>query len=831
MARSVVLGVLIACAGCTMPRGPLPTMILSKFAAKADLVVRTGPMSTYRVSYLVGAQWNAVSGTLLKDGKTIATASGVATTDASTHARSASLSFSGLAPGAGYSLQLSFSLTRPGESPLAEGTSTKDNLTLAAGDNQVELDAQPQVMPSFSPGAPLGAYVESMPANGTQGMINSVVDVVAGIHNDYFYIDDGAVHHIYYDATGAMTTATIAGASGPLGMGNVDGPGALARFNNPTKLLVARDGSVYVSDNDNYEIRKISFDAQGAANVTTVIGTGASGFQDGPPASAQLAYPAQMAFDPNGNIVFADTSNNAIRLLTLTGPGAPSLTTIAGSTYGHRDGPASQALFWAPEAVAVDKAGRIFVGESGKPDVRMLTPSSGSYVVSTLAGTGGYGETDGPGSSATFNGIGSLVVDASGDLMLFDRRVRKVVIDQNGAATVTTLAGQGSVADADVPAANATLSPLATLALDTDGSLLIGDGPVIQRLTDPGAADSMLVRIVGTYPVDPRFTYPRPTPADGHLDQSDFAPAGLACDASGSVYAIEGDTDYMAEFSGGKPTAAIQHLTPAAPEFNNDNDEYPKIYERSSLVTRDGLTFYYAHPDSGCIRRITRSSLDSASTTVTFVAGTPGTWDGLRDGPGSVALFYAPSALTYGPNGALYCGDNMTVRRLDFDDAGNATVTTLAGTISKYQDADGPAATAGFSQIQAMVFDSKGDLLVADDSGVRKVTFNPDGSANLVSTLLQGATDFGTTPVTLTAMVIDEQGNLYVASSSAIFKVVMDQHDQPHVSLFAGGTPGFADGPISSARFNGISSLAFDPRGYLFVSDSQNWLVRRITLN
>lgn len=810
-------------AGCTSPQAPQPAFVLP--LGSASLTVHADGPSAYHVSYMA-SQWNSLTATLQRAGITLATLTSAPSVDPGTQARVATVSFDGLQPGAGYSLTLKFALVRPNEPPLAEGTLTRTGISLSAGGNSVAIDGAPEETPTYAPGAPLGAYVESLPAAGVSTLLKVALDVVPGIHGDYFYIDDGAIHHAYRNAAGNLTTALVAGQAGWMMTGNTDGSANVARFSNPTHLLVAQDGSVFVADTANNEIRKITFDAQDLATVTTVAGNGTAGFQDGPATTAMLNGPRQIAFDPNGNIVIADQNNDAIRLLTLTGPGGPTLTTLAGGTRGYLDGPASTAEFNAPDGVAVDPSGRIFVSDVQNHRIRMLAPSGSGEVVTTVAGDGQSGSVDGPGTSASFAFPVALATNSNSALFVLDfNRVRQVTFNADGSTTVRTIAGAGGTTAADSTAAASKFSGVSSLAVDSDGSLLVGDVSVIRRIVAPGATTSTVVRMIGSYGsyYAPAFN------TDGPAIPTDFVPNALAEDASGTIYTVQGETENLAAYPGGAPTRSALLMSTLNPDPPLELSDGPLADETSALVTQDGLTFYYAHPERGEIERLVRPSLDATATTLAVVAGAQGSL-GHIDGPGSLARFDGCSSLIFGPRGALYAADSGYIRKLVFDASGTATVSTIAGDGASYSDADGPADRALFSGISGMAFDHAGELLITDNFNVRKLTFNADGTPGQVSTIANGQTDFGGVTLAPRAIAVDRDDNVYVAGNTQIYKLNRDSFGQVFTSLFSGSTSGDVDGPIAGARFAGISGLLYDPRGYLYVLDDGNTVIRRIDL-
>ena len=137
-----------------------------------------------------------------------------------------------------------------------------------------------------------------------------------------------------------------------------DGTGSAARFNNPTGIALDPSGNVYVADEDNHRIRKIT----PAGVVTTLAGDGYWGSTDGPGLSARFKFPSALALDNSGNIYVADSINSRIRKITASG----QVATLAGNgETALADGAGTtQARFWYPNGVAVDSSGNVYVGDS-----------------------------------------------------------------------------------------------------------------------------------------------------------------------------------------------------------------------------------------------------------------------------------------------------------------------------------------------------------------------------------------------------------------------------------------------------------------------------------
>jgi len=246
------------------------------------------------------------------------------------------------------------------------------------------------------------------------GPIGVAVDGTGNVYVGDFF--NSTIRKITPD--GVVTT--LAGTAGV--SGSADGTGSAARFYLPTGVAVDGTGNVYVADQANHTIRKIT----PAGVVTTLVGTaGASGSADGTGSAARFHHPAGMAVDGTGNVYVTDSTNHTIRKITPAGV----VTTLAGTAgaSGSADGTGSAARFWQPYGVAVDGAGDVYVADDLNHTIRKITPAG---VVTTLAGTAGAsGSADGTGSAARFYRPNGVAVDGTGGVYgadTFNHTIRKI---------------------------------------------------------------------------------------------------------------------------------------------------------------------------------------------------------------------------------------------------------------------------------------------------------------------------------------------------------------------------------------------------------------------
>ncbi len=218
-----------------------------------------------------------------------------------------------------------------------------------------------------------------------------------------------------YNAIRKITKTGMTTIAGGNGNGYEDGEATTAQFNRPVSVVVNSKGDIFVCDEGNHRIRKIS-----GNKVSTYAGNGNGGYQDGPAAEADFLYPKNIAIDAEDNIYVAEITT--VRKITTAG----IVTTVAGKNgvQGRRDGNSSNATFSSLTDIAIGASGTIYVVDAGSTDalsdnheinlkyrnggaaIRMISPSgmvqtvAGSYICSQCPDTetsqGQFILTDGP---------------------------------------------------------------------------------------------------------------------------------------------------------------------------------------------------------------------------------------------------------------------------------------------------------------------------------------------------------------------------------------------------------------------------------------------------
>ena len=621
----------------------------------------------------------------------------------------------------------------------------------------------------------------------------------------------------------------IAGNMG--GPGTLDGIGTQARFNLPEGIALSRQGNLYVIDAGNYTIRKIT--PQGV--VTTIAGkSGISGNADGDVAAARLRAPRYIAVDAQENLYLTD--GNAIRKLSAGG----HLATLAGAIdlAGSADGPGGLARFDTPAGITVDTIGNLYIADQNNHTIRKLAIDG---TVSTLAGAAGVsGSADGIGAAARFNRPQGMTLATDGALYVADRDnyiIRRISLT----GEATTLAGSSGIhGSADGTGTAAQFFAPQSITSDAAGNLYVADAFLFDRMCLCGA-NGIIRKIAANGEVS---TLAGTSKAYGSADGIGAAarfnlPLGIASSDVGEVVVADSFNHTIRKIS---TAGAVTTFAGTARAYGYaDGSAATALFNDPLGIAADGSGNLYVADASNLtdasnalIRTI------SAQGTVGTLAGIPGvTGTGYADGAGGTARFTYPRGVARDAAGNLYIADtgNSVIRKI----AANGMVTTLAGTAYMAGSDDGVGAAARFNQPSAIAIDRSGNLYVTDilhdlsgndSAAIRKIT--PSGMVTTIAGVIgltgdadgTGANARFSTPLGIT---VDAQNNLYVTDASR--HTVRKITPAGTVSTIAGssGAAAYADGVGIAARFNQPHGIAVDGIGNLYVADTQNNSIRKIT--
>lgn len=292
-------------------------------------------------------------------------------------------------------------------------------------------------------------------------------------------------------AVAAVALTTIAG-TGTSGFSGDTGPASAAQLSFPVGVTAAPGGGFFIADQVNSRVRRVAVDG----TITTVAGDGSAGFSGdgGPATSAQFNAPSAVAVTADGSLLIADANNNRIRRVD---PGG-TISTVAGGGGALGDGgPATSAQLAFPFEVAVQPDGGYLIVDVDQHRIRRVSPAG---VISTVAGTGvpGFDGDGGAAAAAKINKPLGVSLTADGGYLIADRdnqRIRKVASD----GTISTVAGTsvGFAGDGG-PATAAKLSNPSRVLAMPDGGFVVSDlsnnrirrvtGGTIETLAGDGTA-------------------------------------------------------------------------------------------------------------------------------------------------------------------------------------------------------------------------------------------------------------------------------------------------------------------------------------------------------
>ena len=399
--------------------------------------------------------------------------------------------------------------------------------------------------------------------------------------------------------TGGAVPATIfsqvSTIAGSYSNGSADGMGTEASFDQPSGVAVDLAGNVYVADQGNYKIRKIT----ASGMVTTLAGSGLEGATDGNTTSASFSQLNGVDVDVAGNVYVADRFNQKIRKITAAGV----VTTFAGSgDYGSTDGTASSASFGFPNSVAVDAAGNVYVADGGRNKIRKITAAG---IVTTLAGSGLSGAADGTGSAASFNSPTDLAVDGAGNIYvadIYNHKIRKIT----ASGVVTTLAGSGVEGSTNGTGTAASFFYPNGVAVDAVGNVYVADvgNHRIRKITPAG--------VVTTFAGGQ--TYGSDDSTTGIL-AGFISPRDVAVDAAGNVYVADAGNNKIR-----KITTNGYSISPALPtglNFDGATGIISGTPTTASSATTYTVTAYNTGGSSSTTVSIAAITLSPAITSFT----------------------------------------------------------------------------------------------------------------------------------------------------------------------------------------------------------------------
>lgn len=548
-------------------------------------------------------------------------------------------------------------------------------------------------------------------------------------------------------------------------------------------IVLSTDGmTIYVSDASSHVIRKIALSSTGSATITVLAGvSGSSGYRDGAAAQALFYTPSALALDSTGNLYVVDAQGRCIRKITFSTSSSATVSLYAGSTTseGYANGAALSARFSSIYDLAMDSNNVLYVDDLGNYAIRRILTAESSPTVSTVAG-GTQGFADGTGSAAHFEApLGLTIASDNSTVYVMD--------------SVTGVNPQSSsfrISD--------TRGALRKIVVGTNGSgvvtTLAGNNSLVGHLD--GAASSAALIYSGYPRLDGKGNIYMITPEPWTLAYRKYnISSGVFTTLPVNVWGSQG---------GAVDGSNARFLLPAHMAIDSENH------------------IYLADSTNSTIRKVTIAS--DGTSSVTTLAGSVGVY-GYADGTGTAATMSYPLSLALSPdNSALYFSgfNEATVRRIDTT---SGVVTTVLGKAGTPGNVDDQGTSSRLTIVTGLAFDSTGKTLYIADAGnasIRALTLSTDELSTLQFT---DASGYSVTPapkaIAYYTNVSSGVSYLYEAETCLIRAINLTTKKS---TILAGSSNGCAGSSLGA-----ISDLAVDSKGNLYVADSKDNVVLRVT--
>jgi hypothetical protein len=649
------------------------------------------------------------------------------------------------------------------------------------------------------------------------------------------------VRRISPGAGGALYIYHVAGVNATAGFTGDGGPASTAKLSGPNDGWVVPAGDIFIADTVNDVVRVVY---EGGANAATLItetnpgvtpvvgniydiagieGTATAGFAgDGTVSNTtttKLSGPNAITVDASGNVFIGDSGNQRIREITLA---TGVINTVAGTGvagYAGDGGLASAAQISGPRGLYADPFGTLYITDRTDCAIRKITGISNpaTAVISHVAGvynstcstTGSYSGDGGPAINATLFLPDQSAIDASGNVYISDSNSDTIRVINAATGIIYTLVGKSASATST---GNGGLSTLATVdgpanvGLNSNGNIYVNDslGYAVRELT---LANSFPATSVGS--TSPAQTNGVVSIQAGTLASFGIGTTSPADFSAGAVSGCPLSTPIVADTTCSVPVS----FNPTAPGVRT-----------SQLLASDTNGGKYLLGLSG----IGNSPAVSVSPGLISSLAGNGTAGSTGDGSAaSASTVNAPAAVALDSANDIYiAGADNKVRMIS---AATGKIATIAGTGAAAYTGDGSAATAAtFKNPSGLAVDSANNVYIADagNNVIREIS----GQTGIVTTV----------PFTLGVLssprgvAVDASGNLYIADTgNHVIREIMPFTAATSTLAGISGTPGSTgnNGLATAATLNSPAGLALDSAGNIYIADTGNNVIRKITVS
>jgi sugar lactone lactonase YvrE len=524
-----------------------------------------------------------------------------------------------------------------------------------------------------------------------------------------------------------------------------------------------------------------------------------------------MAEPEGMAFDSAGNLYIADNQLSVVFKITPSGI-ATVFASNGSKGFSGDGGSATAAGLLEPEAVAADAAGNIYIADFHNERIRKVDRTGR---ITTFAGGGATDEADGiPATSSKLSEPDGVTVDSTGSLYLAEGgtcRIRKVTPDGIIHNIGNANSDGGGYSGDGGPASQAQFNDPAGLAVDRQNNLYIADrsNNRVRKIDTNGIVTTFAGNGQGGYSGD-----------GGAATKAAISlPEALAFDSQGNLYIADWGNHVVRQVNPAGVITTVAGYVTSPPIFSGDHGPatLASLIRPYGVAVDPSGNFYVSDQADRLVRRV-----DGTGTINTFAGSGVSNFAGDGSQATQAALDF-PTDVKVDGSGNLYIADAMNHRVRKVSPAG--IITTIAGNGTPGFSGDGgPATSAQLNTPTAVAVDASGNLYIVDSANFRVRRVAPGG---MISTYLVGTVAGRGVPA---GLAVDAAGNLYVSDS--YLNHVVKVTPSGSVSTVAGtGTAGYLGdgGPAIQAILNAPQQLTLDQAGDLYIVDSQNRVVRRVT--
>ncbi|HXN64110.1 MAG TPA: choice-of-anchor D domain-containing protein [Candidatus Acidoferrales bacterium] len=627
------------------------------------------------------------------------------------------------------------------------------------------------------------------------------------------YVADTRFNRVYKISGG---TLTVFAGNGVMGYSGDGGLASNAELSLPSGLAVDSSGDVYIALAGSNVVREV---VASTGDIKTVAGNGTAGYtgDGGSPTNAELKAPQGLALDSAGDLFIADTGNNVIREVPSSGA---TIQTVAGNgTAGYAgDGAAATgAELSAPVSVFVDPSGNLFIADRGNNVIREVVAAT--KAIKTVAGNGTAGAS-GDGGAATqaeLNAPSGVALDGAGNIYISDTNnniVRKVTV-ANG--NIQTIAGNGigGYSGDGGAAIYAELNAPKGLYVDSSGNVFIAD-----------SANSLIRELVAVNGTIHSFagngTLGLSGDGSSPIDASLNLPTGVALDGVGDIYIADSKNNVIREVV--KSTGIIQTAAgrTSGSGGNGNGATSAPLNDPTGVFVDPAGNLFIADTGNNVIREVVAATgnIQTISTGAVTLSSPTGVFvDGMGD------IFIADTG-------------NNVIREIPGTGPNAGQIKTVAGNGTAGYSGDGGAATqAELHSPESVAVDGLGDIFIADTGNnvVREVVASSGNIKTVAGNGTAGYTGNGGAATSAelnqpAGVLLDASGDVFIADTgnSVIREVAVSTGN---IQTVAGnGTANFSGdgGPATQASLNMPAGIAFSTQGDLYIADTANDRIREV---